>query len=120
MDRDVATQAVLQHPYDQRFVSRSILAQPDGTVLDMFAGTATTGLAALELGRRFEEAIRARIAGYRKIAQYRAAMDADRDAAMIGPWISETQAKRGAAQWGSARRTARQDGPGCHSGHCWR
>jgi site-specific DNA-methyltransferase (cytosine-N4-specific) len=27
--------------------------KPDGTVLDMFAGTGTTGLAALALGRRF-------------------------------------------------------------------
>jgi site-specific DNA recombinase len=45
------------------------------------------------------EAARERITGYdAQISQYRASLDAGGDPAVIGPWISETQAKKVAAQ----------------------
>jgi hypothetical protein len=45
------------------------------------------------------EAAQARIADLdKKIAQYRASLDAGRDPAVIGPWIAETQAQKVAAR----------------------
>jgi site-specific DNA recombinase len=55
------------------------------------AGTEDTSIRA--------EAAQARIAGLdRKIAQYRASLDAGAGPAVIGPWIAETQAQKVAAQ----------------------
>jgi hypothetical protein len=80
---------------DNWLSSKFAPASLDATLAELAEQAAST----IEDTSAQAEAARARIADCdRKIAQYRASLDAGGDPAVIGPWIAEIQAKRVAAQ----------------------
>ena len=85
---------------------RSVPASLDATLAELAEQAAST----TEDTSAQAEAARARIADCdRKIAQYRASLDAGGDPVVIGPWIAEIQAKRVAAQHPHTRNAAPLD-----------
>ena len=97
------------HPKNACLREADVLGRVDGWLAELF-GPASVDATLSQLARQTAqlqdpaalaraEAARARIVEYdAEIGQYRASLKAGGDAAVVGPWIAETQAKKVAAQ----------------------
>jgi site-specific DNA recombinase len=99
----------VSHPKNVYLREADILSHVDGWLTRLFdaAGIDTTISQLAAQAAQLEdhapqaraEAARARIAGYdTEISQYRASLQAGADPAVVGPWITETQARKVVAQ----------------------